>query len=168
MTGTLIDDWRTVVSNINAPTYTDNWQISNLTWQLLPEGTSYVSVRVFDEAGNSSTTVDAFFILKDTHCVVISDNQDGDFTWRNSSGTLYDIDYIDTGGSKIKYAQYRIVSGTGAVIVDWYTYASNISSDSYTTDFSLPSSHFDMLPSSFSYVTVRVFDYALNLSLIHI
>ncbi|MFH1415963.1 MAG: lamin tail domain-containing protein [Elusimicrobiota bacterium] len=162
--GSLIDDWRTVVSDISSDTYNTDWQIKNETWDKLPEGKSWVSLRVFDTALNVVYSTDTFYIYKDTHVPVIDDNQTGDFSWRRSSGTLYNIGYTDTGQSLLNYAQYRITSSTGHVLVDWYTYASGISSDSYTTGFKLTDTHFTSLPSTYSYVSVKVYDYALNVS----
>ncbi|HLD30242.1 MAG TPA: hypothetical protein VJC03_07855, partial [bacterium] len=162
--GTLIDDWRTAAADINAAYYTSDWKLKDETWAKIPEGKSWVSVRVYDEAYNVKCSTDVFYVLKDTHSVSISVNQTGDFTWRKSSGTLYDIDYTDIGPSNIQKTEYKIVSGTGGVIVDWYPYADNISSTSYSDDFSLSTDHFSLLPSSFAYVSVRAYDYALNLS----
>jgi len=158
-TGDLIDNWRIVVDTINSNSYTANWQIKTQTWDLLPPGTSYITVKVFDNALNQAEVTDAFYIRKDTSPPVITDNQTGDDVWRSSNTATYDVDYSDVG-SLLDYAQYQIKSGTGGVIVDWYTYASGINSNSYTTNFSLLTSHFNLLPSSYNYVSVRVFDRA--------
>ncbi|RLD17105.1 MAG: hypothetical protein DRI36_04680, partial [Caldiserica bacterium] len=156
-TGDIVIDWTYIFSSTAIPSYTDNWQV---LFSSLTEGYNYVSVRCIDNAGNLSSLDDVFYILKDTTPPVIIDNQEGDDTWRRTNDGIYNIDYSDSGGSKIDYVQYKIVSGTGGVIIDWYTYASNINSDSYTDDFSLLSTHFSQLNSSYNYVSVRCVDVA--------
>ena len=116
-TGGVIVDWYTFL-NDSGYSYTDDWQISNTHFDLLPGGTNYISVRVFDYAGSSDTVNNAFYILKDTISPSITNNVSGEDIWRVSSGTVYDVDFSDVL-SKLDTAQYRVKSSTGGVIVDW-------------------------------------------------
>ncbi|HLD30157.1 MAG TPA: LamG-like jellyroll fold domain-containing protein, partial [bacterium] len=143
------------ITEISSSSYTLNWQVD---FNSLKGGKNYISVSCEDNAGNSSSKIDAFYVLKDTAAPVLSDLQDGDTIWRNTNSGLYSIDYADSGGSKLDYARYKIISGTGGVIVDWYTYASSINSDSYSDPLQLLPFHFSLLTSSYSYVSVRCYD----------
>ncbi|HLD29470.1 MAG TPA: LamG domain-containing protein, partial [bacterium] len=152
--------WTTVVSNIDVSSYSDPWPLPSAIFNALRTGpTNYISVRVYDKAGNYDVLNNAFYVKKDTAPPVISDLQEGDTGWRRINSGVYNIDYSDAG-SQLDYAQYRIVSGTGGVIVDWYTYAPGIDAFSYDTDFSLLTTHYSLLTTSFSYVSVRAFDVA--------
>jgi len=64
--GSLIQDWTTVVSGINSNSYTANWALAASTFSAMQEGTNYVSVRVFDNATNSASANDVFYVKKDT------------------------------------------------------------------------------------------------------
>ncbi|RLD16393.1 MAG: hypothetical protein DRI36_05720, partial [Caldiserica bacterium] len=159
--GELIIPWTTIASNISTNTYTLNWSVD---FNSLREGKNYVTVRAWDRAGNVSPDpvgLDVFYILKDTTPPNIIDNQTGDDIWRNTSGTTYDIDFTDSGGSLLNYLQYKVTTSTGGVLVDWYTFASNISSNSYTQDFNVDG-NWNKLISGYNYVSVKAVDNAGN------
>jgi hypothetical protein len=65
-TGTVLFDWTDVITNINSNSYNSDWGLESGEWGLLVSGTSYISVRVYDNAGNYSTLSDVFYIKKDT------------------------------------------------------------------------------------------------------
>ncbi|MBT9164335.1 MAG: hypothetical protein DDT23_00330 [candidate division WS2 bacterium] len=70
--GTVLQDWTTVVSNISVPSYTTDWSLPTSTWEALQQGTNYVSVRVYDNVGNFSVLIDAFYVKKDTTRPVVN------------------------------------------------------------------------------------------------
>ncbi|MFH1415964.1 MAG: LamG-like jellyroll fold domain-containing protein [Elusimicrobiota bacterium] len=156
-TGGIVIDWTYIFSSTSIAEYTGDWEV---IFSSLAKGYNYVSVRCADNAGNTDSLNDVFYVLKDTTTPEITDNQDGDQTWRSQNNGVYNIDYSDTGGSKLSYVQYQVRSGTGAVIIPWYTYASGINQNSYTADFSLSAAHFALLTSSYNYVSVTAFDAA--------
>ena len=111
--GTPAFDWSDNVTGINSASYTADWALAAGNWALLQPGTNYASVRVFDYAGNSSTTMDAFTIWKDTIPPFIADNQAGDDNWRKTDpGAIYDVDFKDLE-SFFTTAQYRIYDAAG-------------------------------------------------------
>ncbi|MCX5786275.1 MAG: fibronectin type III domain-containing protein [Elusimicrobia bacterium] len=125
-TGTLISDWVPVLTDINSFDYSDPWPIPSGLWTLLPGGTSYVSVRAFDNNNNSTSTVDAFYILKDTVPPSIINNASGETTWRkDDGGAIYDVDFFDYG-SGLQTIQYSASTHPGtadANALDWTTIA---------------------------------------------
>ncbi|MDO8614600.1 MAG: hypothetical protein Q7T33_02550, partial [Dehalococcoidia bacterium] len=95
-TGPFSPDWADVETGINANSYSAPFSLDPSSFTLLSPGTNYVSVRVFDGNGNSSTTVDAFYILKDTAMPVITDGQLGETDWRmDDAGAVYNVDFAD-------------------------------------------------------------------------
>ncbi|MEK6645838.1 MAG: hypothetical protein AABY84_04090, partial [Candidatus Firestonebacteria bacterium] len=159
LTGSTLKDWTNIASSINANDYTNDWQVD---WTALQQGTNYVSVRVYDNAGNSATLVDPFYVKKDTTNPVITDLQTGDDVWKNVSGTSYNIDFSDTGNSLLSYAQYTVYSNTnltGTTLKDWTNIASSINASDYTTDWQVD---WASLQQGTNYVSVRVYDNAGN------
>ncbi|MDI6641940.1 MAG: fibronectin type III domain-containing protein, partial [Elusimicrobiota bacterium] len=63
LSDTQLIPWTTIADNINSPTYTADWGVD---FELLQQGTNYVSVIAEDLAGNTTTAIDVFYILKDT------------------------------------------------------------------------------------------------------
>ncbi|MBI5573744.1 MAG: right-handed parallel beta-helix repeat-containing protein [Elusimicrobia bacterium] len=63
--GTEIIPWTNIAVNIGASSYTTDWQVNFAALQSLPT-TNYVSVRVWDVAGNTTTVNDVFYVMKDT------------------------------------------------------------------------------------------------------
>lgn len=159
--GNYIYDWENELVDIGSSSYTQDWSLNETHWNSLVQGvTNYISVKVLDLAGNTSSWANAFYVLKDTSPPLISDLQDGDTTWRNVNDGLYDVNYTDSGGSGLSRADYKITNPLGGTIVDWYTYAADIDSDSYSSDLSIENAHFDLITSSLSYVSVKTLDKA--------
>ncbi|MDI6641180.1 MAG: hypothetical protein QME68_02595, partial [Elusimicrobiota bacterium] len=152
----------TPINNIN---YNYNFGVN---FNLLQNGTNYISIRVSDLAGNTSTWIDAFIILKDVALPTVNDLQDGDFTWRSSSGTTYNVQFNDTGGSLLSKFQIcisTVAEDFGPPIIEWTDRITNINEPSYTTPWSLTASQFALLyDGTTNYVSVRVFDLAGNTS----
>ncbi|MEF3280437.1 MAG: lamin tail domain-containing protein [Elusimicrobiota bacterium] len=165
-TGMVIFNWSDVVTNINFSSYSDNWTIPQDLWNLLPDGTSYISVKVYDNAGNFSN-INAFYIKKDVTFPTIYDNQSGDDVWRAENTGFYNVDFYDAT-SFLNRFDVKITTGlnqTGTVIVDWTPLVTNINSNLYTEDWKITDSMFNLLPVGVNYVSVRVYDNAQNVSI---
>ncbi|MGM0442466.1 MAG: hypothetical protein ACQEQC_08625, partial [Elusimicrobiota bacterium] len=100
---------------------------STVTVSGLEGGTSYYWQAWVDGAGGSSSgTVfwgypDSFDVGVDTIPPVITDNQEGDDTWRKEGGTAYDVDFSDEL-SGLDTAEYRVFSEadeSGEQITGW-------------------------------------------------
>jgi len=156
----LIQDWTTAVFGISAAEYTDPWALPGGTWDLLEEGTNYISVRVVDVSGSSGSASDVFFVLKDTTPPSITDNQPGDAVWRRAEGTLYDVDFHDLA-SGLTTVQYTVSSAAGLSggvgdVLPWTTIASGLDgAPDYDTDW--PAA-FSSLTEGTNYVSVRAHD----------
>ncbi|MBD3272193.1 MAG: hypothetical protein GF384_06630, partial [Elusimicrobia bacterium] len=163
-TGIQVEDWTDVETNINAYAYSTDWSLLNNTFDLMEPGTNYISVRVFDYAGSSTTALDVFYVLKDTQPPTINDTQDGDFVWRNSSGTLYsNVTFSDAGGSNLSRFQTKVSTGpseTGLLIHDWTDLETNINLPSHVSGVVLSSTTWTLMRPGTNYISIRVFDYA--------
>lgn len=99
--------WVQVSTGINSFAYAADWALPAGMFELLAPATNYLSVRAFDGNGNSTTTVDAFYILKDTAAPTIGRNQAGENFWRmDAGGAIYDVDFADavSGLAAIEYS----------------------------------------------------------------
>ncbi|MDA8132066.1 MAG: hypothetical protein M0011_11235, partial [Elusimicrobia bacterium] len=165
MTGTQIAGWTDIFTNLNAPSYTGNWPLAAGDWSLLPEGTSYVSVRVFDALAQGTTAQDVFYVRKDTTPPTVADNQ-ADIALAQTQGDVSNInvDFNDLGGSLLNNLQYTAWSDgymTGGEIIPWTNIAAGVSAASYTNNWSI---NFSALPNlAYSYISVRAYDYAGSL-----
>jgi len=151
--------WTDIATSIDQPQYTDNWQID---FDNLMEGvTNYVSVRVYDNVNFVTSQNDIFFVKKDVTPPVITDNQTGDDTvYSADPGSVFDVDFTDSGGSLLDYAEYTIYASTGqsgGVVKAWAPIASGIDSASYTGNWSID---FGTCLEGYNYVSVRVYDVA--------
>ncbi|MDI6757180.1 MAG: hypothetical protein QME32_04070, partial [Endomicrobiia bacterium] len=167
-TTTPIFDWTDRITGVNEPSYTAPWSLTASQFAALYDGaTNFVSVRVFDLAGNTSTYPDAFFILKDTtppHCV---NNENTDRGWLTvNPGPVWNIDFYERvlaernpGASRLNNLFYRAKSSTGGVIVDWSAIATSLNTTFYLDNFAV---NFDVLPAGENSVDVRAIDFALN------
>lgn len=63
LAGTQLVGWTNIAAGINAPSLITDW---GLDYNSMIEGSNYVSVRVTDLAGNTSSYTDAFIVRKDT------------------------------------------------------------------------------------------------------
>ncbi len=167
-TGTVLFDWTDLATSINLSSYTTPWSLTGSLWNLLSNGTNYISVRVYDNAGNISVLNDAFYIRKDNSPPTITDNQLGDNIWRSANTAVYDVDFYDSGGSLLNKFQVKATSGpnqTGTVLFDWTDLATSINLSSYTTPWSLTGSLWNLLSNGTNYISVRVYDNAGNVSI---
>ncbi|MFA5937429.1 MAG: hypothetical protein WC822_06165, partial [Candidatus Paceibacterota bacterium] len=164
-TGSLIKDWTYIASNINTSAYTADWAVAFAA--LAENATNYVSVRVWDVSGATTTVNDVFYVKKDVTAPGIANNQAGDDTWRSSNSGLYNVDFTDAGGSALSRFEVKVTTGanqTGTVVAGWYAPVSGINSDGYAADWALAASTFTALPEGIGRVSVRVYDNAGNVS----
>ncbi len=167
-TGTVLFDWTDLATSINLSSYTTPWSLTGSLWNLLSNGTNYISVRVYDNAGNYSTQSDVFYIRKDITPPIIYDNQPGDDVWRSENTALYNVDFEDSGGSLLNRFEIKITTGqnmSGTIVVDWTIIGSNLNSNLYTSNWQISDSLFNLLPTGTNYVSVRVYDNAQNVSI---
>ncbi|MBI4351170.1 MAG: hypothetical protein HY550_07005, partial [Elusimicrobia bacterium] len=161
-TGTLLADWTDAVTGMNSLSYTADWGLPASAWNALPSGpTGYVSVKVFDRAGNYFVQNDVFTVWKDTAPPYAADNQSGDDAWRASDpGAVYDVDFYDLE-SLLTTAQYRLYSGagqTGTLLKDWTTIAFLPAGTShYSLNWGVD---FAAAADGINYASVRLFDRA--------
>ncbi|HCC47963.1 MAG TPA: hypothetical protein DEQ38_07615 [Elusimicrobia bacterium] len=115
-TGIVAFNWSDAVTNINANTYTANWGLTSAQWALLPSGTSYISLRAWDGAGNYRELEDPFYVLKDTAVPTIADTQSGETTWRKTDpGAIYQVNFYDApGGAGLSAVEYSASNTAGA------------------------------------------------------
>ena len=161
-TGTAAFDWSDAVTGLGANSYTANWGLTSAQWALLGPGTSYISVRAYDTAGNYAELGDAFYIQKDTAAPVITDNQPGEFSWRQTDpGPVYMVDFADgvSGLAAVEYsAAYAPGTASGNILgwtaVTGLTPGATYYSAPWALDFSLLAS------GSTNYISVRARDLA--------
>lgn len=127
-------------------------------------GTHIIYIWVKDSAGNiESNNYASIFCHLDAIQPSIDDNQEGDDAWRNSEGTAYDIDFLEsTPSSTLDYAQYKITSEQhqgGMVLLDWTNIFQDHGSLSFTTDWTID---FNACQQGINWISVRVFDDAGN------
>jgi len=104
--GTILVDWTYIFTDHGASIYTLDWTID---FDACQEGTNWVSVRVFDDAGNFEVYNDTFYVKKDTlsPALLINSPQDGS-KWNvqpdiHLSATDLNLDSVwyTVGGTKI-------------------------------------------------------------------
>lgn len=133
----------------------------------LPEGiyTFYVSAVDNSISQNISTPTSHTFMI-DIASPTILNNQNGDNVWRRINDGIYDVDFEDNISYLNKF-QIKITTGlyqTGAEIIPWTDIITDINSSSYTTNWQIPNSIFDLIPNGTSYVSIRAYDNAGNYS----
>ncbi|MDI6642263.1 MAG: hypothetical protein QME68_08160, partial [Elusimicrobiota bacterium] len=162
--GTPLINWTTIFAvSGESPytTYDTNWGLAIGDWELLIQGTSYVTVTAYDTLNNQTTSYDVFYIRKDTTPPYCVDNQQDIYASSQSDLDNIDVDFFDTGGSKLNYVQYRVAPSANnptEYIIDWTNIATNINTTFYIQPWSIP---FESLPNqATSYVSVRAVDFA--------
>ncbi|MEI7529329.1 MAG: fibronectin type III domain-containing protein, partial [Elusimicrobiota bacterium] len=162
--GPFSPDWVDVVTGINSNSYTADFSLEPSTFALLAAGTNYISVRVFDGNNNSSATVDAFYILKDTVAPVITDSQTGETEWRlTDGGTLYNVDFNDaaSGLAAVEYSASANQGAGDAAALAWTPIAALTPGTSYyNADW--PVDFAGLANDATNYISVRAWDMAGN------
>ncbi|MFX0024187.1 MAG: hypothetical protein ACFE9S_17810, partial [Candidatus Hermodarchaeota archaeon] len=83
--GIVLKDWTNIFTDLGATDYVDDWTIDFTACQ---EGINYVSVRVYDKAGNLRVLEDVFYVKKDTIYPTITINSPLNNTYWNSSPSI--------------------------------------------------------------------------------
>jgi hypothetical protein len=86
----------------------------------LPEGSYTWRVNVLDYVQFYTTSTVQYALIVDTTPPSVTDNQSGDYTWRSSSGTMYNVTFQDDF-SGVTTAQYRIYDSSNNLVVPWTT-----------------------------------------------
>ena len=90
-TGTMYQDW-TQVGTLTGTSATANWSLLASTWTALANGTNYVSVRVWNSSGYSTTLSDAFTVAKDavlpTNAGTVADGTGADIAFTKVVASL--------------------------------------------------------------------------------
>jgi len=118
------------------------------------------------DPGGLSAAGTAYVYEPDFATPTVTDNQTGDDTWYSSDpGAIFDVDFADTGGALLNNVQYTVwdspTMASGSEIIAWTDIAAGINSASYTTNWAVD---FATLPGGISYVSVRAYDNANNVS----
>lgn len=160
MGGSQIVSWTNIASGVDSASYTADWQIN---FSAAQSGTNCVSVRAYDNAGNvSAVATDVFYLKKDDEAPTVGDYVSGDDNWyANDPGAIYNVDFYDSGGSKLSAVYYFgfTNTATGTFNLPYTTIASAIDSDAYTDNWGVD---FDALPNGTFNVFVRAEDNAGN------
>ncbi|MFX1432021.1 MAG: NosD domain-containing protein, partial [Promethearchaeota archaeon] len=126
--GTVLKDWTNIFTNLGTPSFTTDWEIDFSACQ---EGINYISVQVYDIAGNLETFNDVFYVKKDTvepnsPILLTSDplswtNIDSfNLSWTNPAGTseivgaYYKLDSVptsDTDGTYVSGVDIQSIIG---------------------------------------------------------
>jgi hypothetical protein len=69
--GIVLKDWTTIFFDLGTTDYVDDWTIDFTACQ---EGINYISVQVYDKAGNVAILNDAFYVKKDTLNPIVTIN----------------------------------------------------------------------------------------------
>jgi flagellar hook assembly protein FlgD len=121
------------------------------------DGAYKISVEVKDFAGNPGSPFSKW-VTVDSTPPIITDNQPGNDTWANSSGTLYDVDFADNG-SKLSRVLYQVRrpdnSFSGWLPLTTVTTGAAGYTDNWPVDWAV-------CGEGVNYVTVKAFDRAGN------
>ena len=162
-TGLVTAEWMYILTDIGADDYISDWTLDDPTWNLLQDGTNYMTVRVYDGSNNMNEEIDSFMVFKDTTPPSISENVD-DTIWQNASGASNILAFFDEH-SKVNTIEYTVWSAPaqgGEQLVPWTTISSDLNTHSYTTSFVIEPSSWALLQSGTSYVTLQAWDYAMT------
>ncbi|MCK5583805.1 MAG: hypothetical protein KAI33_08445, partial [Elusimicrobiales bacterium] len=107
----ILASWTDVMTGMNTSSYSDDWQLPLSVFDAMIEGvTNYISVRVYDNVSNSSTTIDAFYVQKDTTPPVISVDYTAPVEYLSENpGPVSTVTFSDAV-SKLYKTQYSISS----------------------------------------------------------
>ncbi len=158
--------WVFVSSGINSAAYGSDWQLPQSVWNALNSlVTSYISVRVFDKVGNSSATLDAFFVLKDTVPPSFTACQTCGAVWlKANAGAIYDLGFADSGGSKLDTLEYTAYTETGfggTKTITWTLISSGpVNSQAFSSLWGIADSSWTRLSEGINYISVRSWDIA--------
>ncbi|HNW44007.1 MAG TPA: fibronectin type III domain-containing protein [Elusimicrobiales bacterium] len=162
-TGQVIADWTDVVTAIDAESYATDWPLPAEIFSGIPQAaTSYVSVRVYDQAGNVAVSSDVFYVLRDTTTPAITDGAASPAGWLNSDPGLFNVDFFDalSGLKQVLYSVSNQANSNTPNVKVWTEIAAFSSSSSYTADWGVDFSALE--DGASNYVSARAIDNAGN------
>ncbi|PIU19184.1 MAG: hypothetical protein COT18_08825, partial [Elusimicrobia bacterium CG08_land_8_20_14_0_20_59_10] len=124
----------TSIPSVSGASFGADWTVDFAA--LEDSATNYVSIELYDVAGNTSTITDAFYIRKDTTPPSnVNGEAGGDNTWRKA-GRDYNVDFADAGSglNGAKYAARTGANYTGSLKVASTTIA-GVTGASFNTDW---------------------------------
>lgn len=162
--GITVYDWTAAVTGINDAYFEQDWVLPQAAFEAIQENvTSYVSVRVYDQAGNATLSPNAFYVRRDTTPPTIDDYADSPAGWLAADpGAVFDVDFADalSGLSQVLYSASNQPGMADANVLPWTPIEVITSSPSYTALWGLD---FGALADGASnYISVRAVDAAGN------
>ncbi|MBI5597448.1 MAG: VCBS repeat-containing protein [Elusimicrobia bacterium] len=160
-TGPVWVDYTDVAGNILSDSYTADWALPAPFFAAMADGvTNYISVRVFDGAGNSAVSTDTFSVMKDTTPPALQDWQGGDSARRAAGGTLYDVDARDpaSGLERFQYSVSLNATTGDAGVLGWTDIPLAPGATSYAAVW--PVAFAALVEDATNYVSVRAWDMA--------
>ncbi|MBI4351542.1 MAG: hypothetical protein HY550_08900, partial [Elusimicrobia bacterium] len=122
-TGAVVSTWTPAVTGINSDTYDTDWVLPAPVFEAIQENvTSYVSVRVYDNAGNSTVYPDAFYVRRDTTPPTIANYASSPAGWLAADpGAVFDVDFGDalSGLGQVLYSASSNPGLSDANILSW-------------------------------------------------
>ncbi|HAM36075.1 MAG TPA: hypothetical protein DCP85_09155 [Elusimicrobia bacterium] len=151
-----------VVTNISPQdSWTAPWSLPASVFNALEESaTNYITVRVFNSAGNSRTLADAFYVRKDTTAPALVDNQSGDDAPRGAGGAAYAVKAFDasSGLAAFQYSASLNKGSGDAALLPWTDIAAVVNSTAYVTNW--PVDFAALTSAGTNYISVRAWDAA--------
>ncbi len=121
--GTAVSTWTDVVTGIDAAEYNTPWMLPPQVFTAIQQDvTTYVSVRVYDNAGNSTVYPDAFYVLRDTTQPTLADNAVSPQGWLSSDpGPVFDVEAADalSGLQQFLYSASAVPGAADGAILPW-------------------------------------------------
>ncbi|MFH2070877.1 MAG: lamin tail domain-containing protein [Elusimicrobiota bacterium] len=146
-----------IVAGTNANT-SNNASVRTQNWS----GTSWSGVTAHTALAPSGTYECAVITLDrhDTVAPTFTNNQSGDGIWRSINNGVYDVDFFDTGDSKLSKVQTQLASGSGGsgVYRTWTDEITGINAESYTTNWGLTGTTWQQLNQGKTFISLKIFD----------
>lgn len=164
--GIVLDDWTDAVTGINSSTYETDWPLPLAVFGHIPENVKcYVSVRVYDAAGNATVLQDAFYVKRDITRPVIAGPSASPPGWLASDpGAVFSADFSDalSGLAQAQYSASDLAGSANADVLDWTGIPGFVPGASFTAPWGV---NFAGLSDGVTnYISVRGMDAAGNVS----
>lgn len=163
-TGTVTAGWLDAVTSISSETYTTDWPLPPAAFNAIQENvTGYVSVRVYDNAGNVTISTDVFYVKRDTTPPNIINNAVSPQTWLAADpGAVFDVDFNDalSGLSRVLYSASDQPGTGNADLLGWTDLAGFVPGTSYTAPLAVDFSR--LADGASNYISLRAVDAAGN------
>ena len=85
----------------------------------------------------------------------------GDDAWRNSSGTVYNVDFSSNSDHALDWFEAQAWSEAGQLgnlLVGWTTTQLSLNTSYYAADWPLTGNFFDQMREGVNYISLRVYD----------